>query len=501
MAVALRWVLAGSTEVDLIVHFVTEGFVAVGDVQAPDALAAKRRGFNAKPAETMIVDSTGEVSILYVGLGDAAKVTPETIRRVGAAIARVARHFVGVRVPLEGLAFSGIDSALAAELLGVGIELASYQLDRFRSEPAPTSLEFVEFAGGDEPLIARALGRAAVIGEAVSLARDLVNTPAGDLAPSDFAEIAREQAQEYGLEIEIFDEVRIASERMGGLLGVAAGSAKPPRFITLTYEPEGLSGAVPTVALVGKGITFDSGGLSLKSGTGMMTMKMDMSGAAAVLATLSVCARLEIAVRVVGYMPLTENMPSGTATKPGDVLRTRSGKTIEVLNTDAEGRLILADALTVAAEGRPDAIIDLATLTGACVVALGSQIAGLLGNDDALIHQVQAAGRTAGEALWPLPLPTGYHGHIRSEIADMKNIGATGQAGTISAALLLEEFVDDVPWAHLDIAGPAWSDEDSGLVRKGGSGFGVRTLIALLESYQACGGERQAGAEGITILP
>jgi len=171
-----------------------------------------------------------------------------------------------------------------------------------------------------------------------------------------------------------------------------------------------------------------------------------------------------------------------------------------VLNTDAEGRLILADALTVAAEGKPDAIIDLATLTGACVIALGSQIAGLLGNDDALISQVQAAGRRAGEAIWPLPLPAGYHSHIDSEIADMKNIGATGQAGTISAALLLEEFVGDVPWAHLDIAGPAWSEEDRGLVRKGGSGFGVRTLLALLENYQPCGGVRREDAEGITVL-
>lgn len=501
MAVALRWVATGSAETDLVVHFVTDGYESVGGAAAPDALSAKRRGFNAKAAETLIVDGTGEVASLFVGLGETAKLSPEVIRKSGAAIARSAKCCVGVHISLEGLEFPGIDRALAAELLGIGIELANYQLDRFRSEPTPSTLAFVEFTGGEESLITQALSRAMTIGEAVSLARDLVNTPAGDLAPSNFAEIAVAIAQASGLGIEVFDEDRIAKERMGGLLGVAAGSVKPPRFITLTYEPEGKSKDVPTVALVGKGITFDSGGLSLKSGTGMMTMKMDMSGAAAVLSTLSVCALLDIKVRVVGYMPLTENMPSGTATKPGDVLRTRSGKTIEVLNTDAEGRLILADALTVAAEGKPDAIIDLATLTGACVTALGSQIAGLLGNDDALISQVQAAGRSAGEALWPLPLPTGYHSHIDSEIADMKNIGATGQAGTISAALLLEEFVGDVPWAHLDIAGPAWSEEDSGLVRKGGSGFGVRTLLALLENYQSCGGVRREGAAGITVLP
>jgi leucyl aminopeptidase len=199
-------------------------------------------------------------------------------------------------------------------------------------------------------------------------------------------------------------------------------------------------------------------------------------------------------------MPLTENMPSGTATKPGDVLKIRNGKTIEVLNTDAEGRLVLADALSLASEAKPDAIIDLATLTGACIVALGSNIAGVLGNDDGLIAQVLAAGRRAGEALWPLPLPLGYHSHIESEIADMKNIGATGQAGSISAALLLERFVGDVPWAHLDIAGPARSEEDRGLVRKGGTGFGVRTLISLLESYEPSGGVVREKAEGITVL-
>ncbi|HVB00725.1 MAG TPA: leucyl aminopeptidase [Acidimicrobiales bacterium] len=501
MSVALRWAATRSAETDLVVYFVTDGFVPVGGATVPDAVSAKRRGFNAESGETLIDDATGGVASLFIGLGETEKFTPEVLRRAGAAIARSAKRYVGVHISLEGLEFSGIERGLAAELLGIGIELANYQLDRFRSEPTPSTLEFVEFADADEPTITRAVSRAMAVGEAVSLARDLINTPAGDLAPSDFAEIAQETAKAAGLGIEVFDEERIAKERMGGLLGVAAGSVKPPRFITLTYEPEGKSGDVPTVALVGKGITFDSGGLSLKSGTGMMTMKMDMSGAAAVLSTLSVCARLGVKVRVVGYMPLTENMPSGTATKPGDVLRTRSGKTIEVLNTDAEGRLILADALTVAAEGKPDAIIDLATLTGACVIALGSQIAGLLGNDDALISQVQAAGRCAGEAIWPLPLPAGYHSHIESEIADMKNIGATGQAGTISAALLLEEFVGDVPWAHLDIAGPAWSEEDRGLVRKGGSGFGVRTLLALLENYQSCGGVRREDAEGITVLP
>ncbi len=501
MAVALRWTATRSDETPLVVHFVVEGMEPAGGSMAPDPVSAKRRGFSAKPGETMVDDANGSAASLYVGLGERAKVTGEVLRRAGSAIARSAKRYVGVHVPLGGLEFPGIALDLAAELLGIGIELANYQLDTFRSEPTPPVLEFAEFSDGDAAEVTRALDRAMAVGEAVEMARDLVNTPAGDLAPADFADIAKSTAEAAGLGIEIYDEARIAAERMGGLLGVAAGSVKPPRFITMTYEPESHSEEVPTVALVGKGITFDSGGLSLKTGTGMMTMKMDMSGAAAVLATLSVCARLGVAVRVVGYMPLTENMPSGSATKPGDVLRTRSGKTIEVLNTDAEGRLILADALTVASESKPDSIIDLATLTGACVIALGSQIAGLLGNDDVLIRQVQAAGRRAGEALWPLPLPTGYHSHIDSEIADMKNIGATGQAGTISAALLLEEFVGDVPWVHLDIAGPAWSEQDQGLVRKGATGFGVRTLLSLLEHYEPRGGVREEDADGITVLP
>ncbi len=500
MAVELRWVSARSVDAPLVVHFVTAELESIAGSMVPDAVSAKRRGFAAKPGETLVDDASGSQADLYVGLGARAKVNRDVLRQAGSAIARYAKRYVGVHISLAGLEFPGIERDVSAELLGIGIELANYQLDRFRSDPSPSALAFVEFADAEEAAVTRALGRAMAVGDAVRLARNLVNTPAGDLAPSDFADVAQATAKDAGLAIEVYDEARIAEERMGGLLGVAAGSAKPPRFIKMTYEPSGVSGDVPTVALVGKGITFDSGGLSLKTGTGMMTMKMDMSGAAAVLSTLSVCARLGVQVRVVGYMPLTENMPSGTATKPGDVLRTRSGKTIEVLNTDAEGRLILADALTVAAEAKPDAIIDLATLTGACVVALGSQIAGLLGNDDALIRQVQAAGRSAGEALWPLPLPTGYRNHIDSDIADMKNIGATGQAGTISAALLLEEFVGEVPWVHLDIAGPAWSEQDQGLVRKGATGFGVRTLLALLEHYQARGGVREEDAEGITVL-
>jgi leucyl aminopeptidase len=307
------------------------------------------------------------------------------------------------------------------------------------------------------------------------------------MTPTRFAEAAVEHAGgRPGVTVEVWDEQRISDERLGGLLGVARGSAEPPRLLKIAYEPAdpiAVDGRVPHVVLVGKGITFDSGGLSLKSAEGMVTMKTDMSGAAAVLATVSACGALGVRVRVTAIAPTTENMPGGRATKPGDVLTIRNGRTIEVLNTDAEGRLVLADGLSLASEMEPDAIIDLATLTGACVVALGTSIAGVFGTDDAFIGRVRAASERAGEGTWPLPLPDEYRSHIDSDIADMKNIGKAGQAGAIAAALLLARFVDRVPWVHLDIAGPARSDEDTGILAKGGTGFGVRTLLELLEAY------------------
>jgi leucyl aminopeptidase len=325
----------------------------------------------------------------------------------------------------------------------------------------------------------------------------LINEPPSSLTPTRFADTAAEHAAAHpGLSVEVWDEQRIVDEHLGGLLGVAPGSAEPPRLLKVSYEPAApvtVEGRVPHVVLVGKGITFDSGGLSLKSPDGMVTMKTDMSGAAAVLGAVGACGELGVRVRVTALAPITENMPGGRATKPGDVLTIRNGSTIEVLNTDAEGRLVLADALALAAEMEPDAIIDLATLTGACVVALGMTIAGVFGSDDALIGRVRAASERAGEGTWPLPLPDEYRSHIDSEIADMKNVGKAGQAGAIAAALLLARFVGEVPWVHLDIAGPARSDEDSGILTKGGTGFGVRTLLELLEAYGSDSSDDGAG--------
>ena len=464
-----------------------------------EQVAATNRGFSGALAETLVsAESSGQLAIA-VGLGAREKsLDGEDLRRVGAALAGVAKKCTSLAVDLSGIASSQLTSDQVVRALGEGVGLASYHFDRFKSEASKDRLERVIIVAAEKGLDAAA-GAANAVVEVVTLCRDLVNTPAGDLSPNDFASIAEDVAKRVGLGIEVYKKEKITEERLGGLLGVAAGSAQPPRFVRLSYEPEGVANP-PTVALVGKGITFDSGGLSIKPAGSMMTMKDDMSGAAAVLSTMAACGRLGVKVRVIGYMPLTENMPGDAATRPGDVLRIRNGKTIEVLNTDAEGRLVLADALSLAVEEQPDAIIDLATLTGACVVALGKEIAGLLGNDDVLIAAVERAGEAAGEALWELPIPSGYHDHIDSDVADMKNIGATGQAGSLSAALLLQEFVADVPWVHLDIAGPAFAEKNKHYVRKGGTGFGVRTLLELLDSYEPLGRAASGDAKGIRVL-
>ncbi len=455
-----------------------------------------RRGFGGELGETLVAEGPSGITVL-VGLGARERFGAEALRRAAAAAARAGAHCASLVLDLEGTTTGALGPLAAAQAAGEGAALASYRVERFKSEQT-SGLGHLTLVGLDPQALAEGARRAAVVADAVALCRDLVNTPAGSLTPRDFASIASSVAERSGLGIEVLDEEAITARRLGGVLGVAGGSDEPPRFVKLTYEPEQATGR--PVALVGKGITFDSGGLSIKPATSMMTMKTDMSGAAAVLSAMSACRQLGVGTPVIGYLPVTENMPGGSATKPGDVLTIRNGKTIEVLNTDAEGRLVLADALSLAVEDGVDAIVDLATLTGACVAALGMEIAGVMGNDDRLIGEVRRAAASVGDALWPLPLPPGYRSHIDSEVADMKNIGAAGQAGALAAALLLAEFVGEVPWAHLDIAGPARSEEDAGYRRKGGTGFGVRTLIALLEGYEPFGGVAEDGAEGIEVL-
>lgn len=439
------------------------------------------RGFEGRPGEAVAVPS-GRGSWVALGMGEPESVTAETMRRAAAALVRTAWRSESAATTLLAAAPPGLDLALAAQAVAEGASLAAYRFGRYKSDPKPCRLESVAVvagtAGAGEAL-ARGLDRGARLAAAVAVARDLVNEPAAALTPRRLAERAVEMAEGQGLAVTVLDESQIAAERLGGLEGVSRGSDEPARLIELVYDPPG---AHATVALVGKGITFDSGGLSIKPADGMETMKTDMSGAAAVLGAMSVIAALAPPVKVVAIIPATENMPGGAAVKPGDVLTARNGKTMEVLNTDAEGRLVLADGLSLAVESGADAIIDVATLTGACIVALGRKMAGLMGNHQGWIDQVREAGRRAGEELWPLPLPEEYRKLIDSDVADVKNIGGR-YAGALTAGLFLKEFVGDVPWAHLDIAGPARSEDDEGYVQKGATGFGVRTLVEAVMSF------------------
>lgn len=471
---------------------------AVEGVEIPgtlDATWCERQGFSAKSAQVLVLRSAAAASgavatpdVALVGFGAQERLAGdaglETVRRSAAAFVRSAGSAgTALLVLPEVVEVLQADVAAAA---AEGGALASYRFDAFRSaEPTP-ALAALVLVGTDPEAVADGAARGGQVARSVAMARDLVNEPAGTLTPERFADrVAERFAASPALSVEVWDEARIVDERLGGLLGVAAGSERPPRLVRVEYRPGNayeFDGRVPRLALVGKGITFDSGGLSLKSAGGMEAMKTDMGGAAAVLAALDAIAALGGRIPVTAWTPMTENLPSGTAIKPGDVLTTRSGRTIEVLNTDAEGRLILADGLTLAVESHPDAVLDLATLTGSAVVALGKEIAGLLGNDEELVDAVRAAGARAGEPSWPLPLHADYAAHIESDVADMKNTGRPGQAGTISAALLLQEFVSDVPWAHLDIAGPSRTDDNRGYQTKGGTGFGVRTLVTLATS-------------------
>jgi leucyl aminopeptidase len=376
----------------------------------------------------------------------------------------------------------GGDRAGAAQALAEGAALGAYRFLRYKQKGDAPALERLIVLGRKDDALQQGLDRGVTVAGGVAWARDLVNEPAGAMTPTQLAEEARRAAEQGGLDIEVLDEVEIANQGLGGLLGVSLGSVQPPRLVKLTYTPKGKP--TGTVALVGKGITFDSGGLSLKTAEGMETMKTDMSGAAAVIGAMSVLRAAGVQAKVIGFVPTTENMPGGRAIKPGDVLKIRNGKTVEVLNTDAEGRLILADGLSLAAEHKPDAVIDLATLTGACVVALGMKIAGLMGNDDAWIGQVRGAADRSGEPVWPLPLPKEYRKDLDSEIADLKNVTGVRGGGALTAGLFLSEFAGDIPWAHLDIAGPARAGSDDGYIAKGGTGFGVRTLVELLSSFE-----------------
>jgi len=432
--------------------------------------------------------------LLVVGLDLTAGVDLERLRRAaGAAVRNATKDArVGIAVPLDLLP-QGTAPAAAVQAVVEGAGLGAYAYTEYRtkSPDAPTIAEVLVRADGAEPAdVERGIADGLVTVRATNITRDLVNTPPGAKRPPVLAERVRALAEDAGLSVRIFDEDALSEGGFGGILGVGQGSSARPRLVELTYEPgpdspPATGTASGHVVLVGKGITFDTGGISLKPSTSMNTMKSDMSGAAAVLGAMTALADLGVTTKVTGLLALAENMPGGDAIRVSDVLVQRGGTTVEVMNTDAEGRLILADALAYGAESSPDLMIDLATLTGAQIVALGTQICGLMGTDDALVDELQQAASAAGERVWHLPLPEDYAEHLRSEVADLRNIGRPGQAGTLVAGLFLKEFTAGIPWAHLDIAGPAFNEDgDSFYNAKGATGFGVRTLVRFLTAYR-----------------
>jgi leucyl aminopeptidase len=435
---------------------------------------------------TTLLAPKGIVSqrVLVVGLGHPDKTGPAELAGAASAAARAitGKQYERIAFALpenaSGLNWEAVTLAagvgLAQGCVGPGIRKTT--TERF----APTELWLVAPPSSPAVEIRRAAQRADVEARAVILARELINMPPCELYPETFAQRARQAVEATGITCEVFDEHRLEAERMGSLLAVARGSDRPARLVVLRYRRGGNG---RTLGLVGKGVTFDSGGLSLKSTEHMVDMKCDMAGAAAVLAAINAVAELQVPVDLLGVMPLVENLPSGKSMMLGDVLRARNGKTIEVLNTDAEGRLILADALAYAVDEKVNHLVDLATLTGACVVALGTEVAGAMTNNDAWSERVVTAARRAGERVWPLPMYPFYKELIKSHVADIKNTGGTRYGGAISGAKFLEEFVGTTPWVHLDIAGPAFAEHEAPTRDPGATGYGVRTLVELAYEY------------------
>jgi len=421
----------------------------------------------------------------FVGLGKKQELTLDKVRGVVAETCRMLRQkrVDDITTRAIGTEIGGITPERAAQAVTEGVLLGLYSFRKHMTKEAEhgeiKQLTIMENDDTRLPAIKRGSDRGKILAEATNLARDMGNEPANYMTPSHMAELAVQLAENYGLEVSILEQEQMRELNMGALLGVTQGSEQPPKFIVLRYQG-GDSDEAP-VALVGKGITFDSGGISIKPSQGMDEMKVDMAGAAAVIAAMSAIAQLKPGINVISLTPCTENLPSGKALKPGDILTAMNGKTIEIVNTDAEGRLILADALCYARELGARQIVDVATLTGACKAALGELYSGALGNNQELMDKVIATSAEAGELIWQMPMPEQYKEQIKSTVADMKNVG-NRWAGTITAALFLAEFVNDTPWVHLDIAGTNTSDKERGYLVKGATGVPVRTLANLILS-------------------
>ena len=467
-----------------------KGAVLVGPATGLKAAARRKLeesltalGATGKSGDLVRVPGAGISSapvVLAVGIG-AGPWSDESLRR---SAGDAARALTGVRRAV--LAFpvqtpADLDAVVQGAALG-SYAFLTYRADSKSSQKAPVGRLSVQVADPKDAASLAALGRGRALAAAVNGARDLVNTPSADLVPAHFAEHAVEAAAGLAIDVEVLDEQALADGGYGGILAVGRGSAHAPRLVRLAYRPEG---ATTHLALVGKGITFDTGGISIKPSAGMHEMKGDMGGAAAALGAILAAARLGIAVNITSYLCLAENMPSSTAQKPGDVYIAYGGKTVEVLDTDAEGRLVLADALVRAQEDKPDVLIDIATLTGAQGIALGSRTVGIMGNDDDLIDAVHDASRRAGEQMWPMPQPEELRANLDSMVADIANIPLAGrrEGGMLSASIFLREFVSPSQrWAHLDIASPSYNGGSAyGYTPRGATGVSIRTLVQVAE--------------------
>ncbi|MBK6799053.1 MAG: leucyl aminopeptidase [Acidobacteria bacterium] len=436
--------------------------------------------FSGKSGESAYVHNTGSLKasrLLLMGYGKKEEFSADNVRRMAGAAARTLRGKKSRTFAF--LRRSDLNIGESAQAATEGALLSLYDIDKYHtSDKTENHLEQMILITGDGVDELRAgIETGRIIAEATNFARDVINEPANIMTPTELARRAEDTAHTYALELDVLDEARMKDLGMGSLLGVAQGSAEPAKLIVLRYTPKTESDE--TIAIVGKGITFDTGGISIKPADGMEKMKYDMAGGATTIGAMRAIAQLKPAVNVIGIVPATENMPGGRSQRPGDVVRAMTGKTIEVINTDAEGRLVLADAVAYARKLGATKIVDLATLTGAVSIALGDVYVAVLGSDQTWIDEIISAGKKAGEKIWQLPLDKEYREQIKSEIADIKNIGGR-KAGTITGAYFIREFVEDTPWAHLDIAGTAWNDSNKPHLSAGPTGVCVRTLVNLV---------------------
>jgi leucyl aminopeptidase len=449
----------------------------------------KNGDFEAKPSQISVIYTRGALAATRVALVGLGKHSEFNLEKLRSAFAAVMRHLRNLNIKEAAVS---IDLNIIprkkdqiAQAVAEGSLLGLYQYTPYKTVGREDLKEMDQLNiiadEKDFSLIESAIKKAQIITNAVYFARDIISAPSNKMTPSVMAQKAREIARRKNVSCKILDKDKMKEMGMNALLAVASGSSEEPKFIILEYTG-GKKGAAPVV-LVGKGLTFDSGGISIKPADKMDEMKTDMSGGAAVMGAIMAAADLQLGLNITALIPATENMPGGTAYKPGDIIKSYSGKTIEVLNTDAEGRLILIDALAYASKYKPAAVIDVATLTGACVVALGDDVIGMLGTDDKLKKEIDKAAQTSGELVWELPLWECYHELIKSDIADYKNSGGRA-AGTITAAAFLSKFAGDSPWVHLDIAGPAWTNKDKAYIPKGASGVAVRLLVEFLRNRE-----------------